>query len=90
MRRLQEGQYVLQESSEKGRYWIPELELFLGIWFGERLGTISHWLRWWDEAVNLLLWSAEQAEQERLRAEQQRQEADVAKAELEAQRQRNE
>ena len=111
VRLLQEGQYVLQESSGEGRYWIPELELFLGIWFGERLGSSSYWLRWWDEAGNLLLWSAEQAEQERLRAEQerlraeqerlraeqeslraeqQRQETDVAKAELEAQRQRNE
>ena len=25
------------------------------------------WLRWWDRSGNLLLWSAEQSEQERLR-----------------------
>jgi len=101
--RLQEGEYVLQEPTAEGRYWIPELELFLGIWYGERLGSRTHWLRWWDEAGNLLLWSAEQVEQERLRAEQERlraeqerqraeqehQQAEVAKAQLEAERQRN-
>lgn len=43
---------------------------FLGIWQGERLHQITYWLRWWDEAGALLLWSAEQAEQERQRAEQ--------------------
>ncbi|HBE18143.1 MAG TPA: hypothetical protein DEG17_12650 [Cyanobacteria bacterium UBA11149] len=87
--RLQGGKYILQQPSAEGRFWIPELELFLGIWFGERLGTTSHWLRWWDEAGNLLLWSAEAAEKERQRAEQQKQEVDVAKAQLEAERQRN-
>ncbi len=29
-----------------------------------------HWLRWWDEAENLLLWGTEQAELERQRAEE--------------------
>jgi hypothetical protein len=28
-----------------------------------------NWLRWWDGTGNLLLWSAEQAEQEHQRAE---------------------
>ena len=28
-----------------------------------------NWLRWWDRSGNLLSWSAEQLEQERLRAE---------------------
>lgn len=46
------------------------MQLFLGIWQGERLRQITYWLRWWDEAGDLLLWSAEQAEQERQRAEQ--------------------
>jgi hypothetical protein len=48
-----------------------------------------NWLRWWDEAGNLLLWSSEQAQQERLlaqqerqRAEQERQRADVLAAKL--------
>jgi Uma2 family endonuclease len=82
VRRLENGQYVLQEPSESGRFWIPELNLFLGIWQGTRLGFNIYWLRWWDEAGNLLLWSSEQAQQERQRA-------DDAIANLELERQRN-
>lgn len=70
VRCLQNERYVLQTANDNGRYWIPELQLFLGIWQGERLRQTTYWLRWWDEAGALLLWSAEQAEQERQRAEQ--------------------
>ncbi|MEA5570867.1 Uma2 family endonuclease [Calothrix sp. UHCC 0171] len=83
VRCLQNNQYVLQEASELGRYWIPELELFLGIWQGTRLGLNIDWLRWWDEAGNLLLWSSEQVELEKQRAE-------AAVAELESERQKKE
>jgi Uma2 family endonuclease len=69
VRHLEDSQYALQESDASGRFWIPELQLFLGTWNGERLGQTTTWLRWWDEHGNLLLWSAEQAEQERQRAE---------------------
>lgn len=68
VRCLQDGGYVVQ-AVDDGRVWIPELKLFLGIWTGERLRQTTNWLRWWDETGNLLLWSAEQAEQERQRAE---------------------
>lgn len=70
VRRLTAGQYVLQSPTAEGQFWIPELELFLGVWYGTRLGQPIHWLRWWDEAGQLLLWSSEQVEQERQRAEQ--------------------
>ncbi|WP_448599684.1 Uma2 family endonuclease [Thermoleptolyngbya sp.] len=96
VRRLVDGQYQLQQPSAEGRFWIPELSLFLGVWYGPRLGSTIHWLRWWDEAGNLLLWSFEKAEVERQRAEQGRpragqearraeagkQRADAAEAEL--------
>jgi sRNA-binding protein len=56
-----------------------------------------HWLRWWDEGGNLLLWSSEKAELERLRAEQERQRAEQEKqraeeaiAQLETERRRSE
>lgn len=65
VRRLQNDQYELQTADEAQRYWIPEMSLNLGLWHGERLGITTHWLRWWDEAGHLLLWSAEKAEQER-------------------------
>jgi Uma2 family endonuclease len=84
VRRLENGRYILQETSS-GRFWIPELELFLGIWQGTRPGfDITNWLRWWNEAGNLLLWSSEQAELERQRAEAERQraEAESQRAEL--------
>lgn len=76
VRCLHEGRYVVQSPSSEGRIYIPELDLWLGIWHGERLGNQIDWLRWWDGSGNLLLWSAEQAEQERQRAEQERQRAE--------------
>lgn len=90
VRRLQQSQYILQEPTEEGRYWLPELELFLGVWYGTRLGLTLNWLRWWDEAGNMLLWSAQQAEQERQRAEQERQRAETAIAQAQAEQQRTE
>jgi Uma2 family endonuclease len=69
IRCLQDGRYILQPANERGQYWIPELNLFLGVWYGLRVGITIHWLRWWDADGNLLLWHSEKAEQERLRAE---------------------
>ncbi|MGB7488079.1 MAG: Uma2 family endonuclease [Phormidesmis sp.] len=66
---LDNNQYVLQAADANGRFWLPELQLALGLWKGERLGKTTYWLRWWDEAGNLLLWSSEQAEAERQRAD---------------------
>jgi len=76
VRYLQDGRYILHPVDDQGRLWIPQLELYLGIWSGERLGQTMNWLRWWDKSGNLLLWSSEQAEQERQRAEEERQRAD--------------
>jgi Uma2 family endonuclease len=82
VRCLQNGRYTPQTPDTEGRIHIPELDLWLGIWFGERLGQTTHWLRWWDNTGNLLLWSAEQAEQERQRAEQEHQRAEALAAKL--------
>ena len=82
VRYLQKGQYILQQADENGRYWIPELGLFLGIWQGERLEQKMNWLRWWDQEGNLLLWSSEQTQQERQRAEQEHQRAEILAAKL--------
>ena len=69
VRCLDNGEYKIQKPNTQGRVWIPELELFIGIWAGERLGQSMNWLRWWDRSGNLLLWSSEQSEQEHLRAD---------------------
>ena len=84
VRCLQNGRYVVSEADAQGRVWIPELELFLGIWRGERLQQTMNWLRWWDKAGNLLLWSSEQAEQERQQAQQERQRAEQERQRAEA------
>jgi Uma2 family endonuclease len=90
VRQLQDGQYLLQTPDLNGRFWIPAFNLFLGIWEGERLGTTIHWLRWWDEAGNLLLWSSEKAELERQRAEQEKERAEQEKLRAEQERERAE
>lgn len=88
VRCLQESRYILQVANAEGRFWVPELQLFLGIWYGLRLGMTTHWLRWWDQAGNLLFWNSEKAEQEANRAEQEanRAEQATARAEQEAAR----
>jgi GAF domain-containing protein len=80
--------YVLEAIGDRDRYWIPEMELFLGVWQGNRENRRGFWLRWWDRHGNLLLWGAEQIEQEHQRAEQeyQRAEQEHQRAEQEHQR----
>jgi hypothetical protein len=62
-------QYILQEPDESQRYWIAQINLYLGVWQGTRENRTGKWLRWWDEQGNLLPWGSELAEQERQRAE---------------------
>jgi Uma2 family endonuclease len=76
--------YRLQQPDESGQFWIAEMNLFLGVWQGERENRTGFWLRWWDEQRNLLLWGIEATEQERQRAEQERQRADRLAAQLRA------
>ena len=71
---LENRRYELQQSDENGRHWVEAMGLFLGTWQGTKEGRIGYWLRWWDKDGNLLLWAVEKIEQERQRAEQERQE----------------
>ncbi|MBD2069487.1 Uma2 family endonuclease [Leptolyngbya sp. FACHB-671] len=68
--------YKLQSLESGDRYWIAEMNLFLGVWQGIRENRTGYWLRWWNEQGELLLWGSEFAEQERQRAEQERQRAE--------------
>jgi hypothetical protein len=93
---LESERYDNQNPDEKGRYLIPGLNLFLGVWQGTREGRTGYWLRWWTEGSELLLWPEERAENERQRAEDERQRADrqqqdkeLAETLLEQERQRN-
>jgi Uma2 family endonuclease len=62
------------------RFWIPDIELGLGVWQGDYQGVEQPWLRWFDALGNWILTPTEQerllVEQERQRAEQERQRAD--------------
>lgn len=73
---LESGRYQLQTPDASGRYWVPGLDLFLGVWEGSHEGRTGYWLRWWDAQEELLLWSEERVEQERQRAQQERQRAE--------------
>ncbi len=66
---LESERYQRQTPDESGRYWIPGLDLFLGVWEGTHEGRTGYWLRWWDAQRNLLLWSEERAQEERQRAQ---------------------
>ena len=58
------GQYQLSLPDTDGRYWIAGIKLFLGLWQGNKANRTGYWLRWWDEAGQLLLWGTERLQQE--------------------------
>jgi hypothetical protein len=79
---LTEGRYQIQKADASERYWISELELFLGVWEGTHEGRTGYWLRWWNSSGEMLLWSEERTEQEHQRAEQERQRAEALAEQL--------
>ena len=82
--RLVKGRYEPQVPDENSRFWIPEMNIFLGTWDGQRSHLSTTWLRWWDSAGNLLLWGRERIEQEKQRADQERQRAERLASQLRA------
>lgn len=81
--RLEGGRYKLREDGEGDRYWIPELNLALGVWEGTWQERTGYWLRWWDEGGNMLLFGSELAAQEHQRAEAAQREAEAAQRKAE-------
>lgn len=65
----QEKRYSLESANQQNQFWIPEMQLFLGVWQGSRDNRDGFWLRWWDEQGQLLLWDTELIKQERQRVE---------------------
>jgi Putative restriction endonuclease len=86
--RLKGQRYELELPNENGRHWLPEMGLFLGTWQGPKTDRTGYWLRWWDEAGNLLSWGIEKVEQEHQRAEQEHQRAEQERQRAEQERQR--
>lgn len=56
------GRYKVLSDAVDGRYWIPPLNLALGVWRGRWQGREGAWLRWWDAGDRLLPWNSERAE----------------------------
>ncbi|EDX83779.1 conserved hypothetical protein [Synechococcus sp. PCC 7335] len=74
--KLEAGQYRQQTLSDN-RFWIPELEIGIGLWHGTyRQGNLRLWLRWYGESGE---WLLTRAEAERQRAEAEKQRAEVEK-----------
>jgi Uma2 family endonuclease len=67
--RLQGGDYVKIEPSERDWLWSEELELWVGTWWGKYLGRPNRWLRFFDIEENLVLTEAESQAEARRAAE---------------------
>ncbi len=67
---LVNGKYQRVAANQRGHYSIAPMGVELGIWQGEYLNQDFPWLRWWDDAGNLLLAGDELARQESLRADE--------------------
>jgi hypothetical protein len=50
-------------------FWLPEIELGLGVWDGSYQGMAGQWLRWYDRNGEWILTAAERADLERGRAD---------------------
>lgn len=76
----QDQRYQSIPPDARGWLWSQSLELWLGLWEGERHRESACWLRFYDADGNLVLLPQEaaqkQVEQERQRAEQERQRAE--------------
>lgn len=62
------NRYRLCSPNDRGHYPIPPMGVELGIWQGQYINQTLPWLRWWNDAGNLLLSGDERAEQEKQRA----------------------
>lgn len=71
--------YQRMTPNERGHYSIPPMQVELGLWRGSYASHANElWLRWWDEAGNLLLTGQEAAEVERNRANVAEERANLA------------
>lgn len=78
--------YERMTPNDRGHYYIPPMQVELGLWRGSYSSHSDElWLRWWDEEGNLLLTEHEEAEVQRERAniaEQQAQQEQQKRSQL--------
>jgi Uma2 family endonuclease len=70
-------------------FWMPEAGLGLGIWQGSYQNVEGHWLRWCDGRGNWIPTAEERGEDDRQRAERERNRAEQAEEQLELERARS-
>ncbi|MFM6782180.1 MAG: hypothetical protein ACKPKU_13840, partial [Dolichospermum sp.] len=70
------GDRYTEATLTNSRFWIPSIELGLGMWEGSYKNVNMPWLRWYDKNGN---WVLTPAEFERKRADQERQRANQEK-----------
>ncbi len=78
--RLENGKYLHYSTSEP--VWIPEINLGIGRRQGIHEGWQREWLYWYDEQGTRFLTPEEVAEQEHLRAEQERRQREFAQQQV--------
>ncbi|MEG4572321.1 Uma2 family endonuclease [Microcoleus sp. N3A4] len=92
--RLVGNRYREQVLTGSRRFWIPEIQLSLGLWEGSFLQNQRLWLRWYDINGNLVLtpeeFERQRAQLESQRAEFERQQAEFERQQAESERQRAE
>ena len=86
---LSQGRYEPIEIVDQ-KFWISDLKLGLGVWYGTYQGITRNWLRWYDSEGTWVPTPQELAEQERQRAEQERQQVEQEQLRVEQERQRAE
>lgn len=74
--------YEKIQADERGWLWCDSLGLWLGTWSGTILRESATWLRFYDEAGNLVKLSFELAEEERERADRAQEKAEKLAARL--------
>jgi Uma2 family endonuclease len=68
MFKLDGGRYAeIDLSSSNFRFWIPEIELGLGVWEGTYNNIQQPWLRWYDVSGNWVLTPMEQERRQKER-----------------------
>ena len=68
MFKLDGGRYMeIDLSSSDSRFWIPEIELGLGVWEGSYNNIQQPWLRWYDVSGNWVLTPTEQERRQKER-----------------------
>jgi len=84
---LTAGSYQ-QISLQEPKIWMPQLELGLGLWWGDYEGITRYWLRWYDAQGNWILTPAEEKAVVQQELETERERAAVVQQELETERER--